>query len=129
MPMKRYSSEYRPGLAMNTQGVTMSTAKVLFLNRMVVLLLIVLNPIAALAFDSDLRMSQYAHTSWRLQDGVFNGIPTSIVQTADGYLWIGTTSGLMRFDGVRFVPWAPPREGPTLPHGVYSLGASRDGSL
>ena len=99
------------------------------MSRNILLLLIVLNSIAALALDPDLRMSQYAHTSWRLQDGVFNGIPTAIVQTPDGYLWIGTTSGLMRFDGVRFVPWTPPTEGPALPHEVYSLGASRDGSL
>src|SRR5271168_166890 len=97
--------------------------------RIVLLLLIVLNSIAALALDSVLRMSQYAHTSWRLQDGVFNGIPTAIVQTMDGYLWIGTSSGLMRFDGVRFVPWTPPPEGSALSSEVYSLGASRDGSL
>jgi len=99
------------------------------MSRAVLSLLIVLNPILALALDPDLRMTQYAHTSWRLQDGVFSGIPTAIVQTADGYLWIGTTSALMRFDGVRFVPWTPPPEGPALTHGVYSLGASRDGSL
>jgi ligand-binding sensor domain-containing protein len=99
------------------------------MSRIILLLLIVLNSIAALALDPDLRMSQYAHASWRLQDGVFNGIPTAIVQTADGYLWIGTTSGLMRFDGVRFVPWTPPPEGPALSQGVYSLGAGRDGSL
>jgi signal transduction histidine kinase/ligand-binding sensor domain-containing protein len=97
--------------------------------RIVALLLIALNSIAAVALDSGLRMSQYAHTSWRLQDGVFNGVPTAIVQTTDGYLWIGTTSGLMRFDGVRFVPWAPPSAGSALFGGVVSLGASRDGSL
>ena len=99
------------------------------MSRNILLLLIVLNSIAALALDPDLRMSQYAHTSWRLQDGVFNGIPTAIVQTPDGYLWIGTTSGLMRFDGVRFVPWTPRPEGPALAQAVYSLGAGRDGSL
>ena len=107
----------------------MPITKVLLLNRLALLLLIVLNSTAVLALDPDLRMSQYAHTSWRLQDGVFNGIPTTIVQTADGYLWIGTTAGLMRFDGVRFVPWTPPPEGPPLLESVYSLGASRDGSL
>jgi signal transduction histidine kinase/ligand-binding sensor domain-containing protein len=90
---------------------------------------IVLSSMVALAHDPILRTSQYAHTSWRLQDGVFNGIPTAIVQTADGYLWIGTTSGLVRFDGVRFVPWTPSPEASALSKGVYSLGASRDGSL
>src|SRR5580698_1842642 len=105
----------------------MSITKVLFMSRIVLLLLIVLNPIAALALDSDLRMSQYAHTSWRLQDGVFNGTPTAIVQTADGYLWIGTTSGLLRFDGIRFVPWTPRSGEADLAGEVYSLGASQDG--
>ncbi|MGB7822492.1 MAG: hypothetical protein WBL22_09910, partial [Candidatus Sulfotelmatobacter sp.] len=30
--------------------------------------------------------------------------PHAITQTADGYLWVGTEGGLVRFDGVRFVP-------------------------
>lgn len=84
----------------DTQGVAMSITKVLFMSRIVILLLFILSPIAALGLDPDLRLSQYAHTSWRLQSGAFNGIPTAIVQTADGYLWIGTTSGLMRFDAL-----------------------------
>jgi signal transduction histidine kinase/ligand-binding sensor domain-containing protein len=107
----------------------MSIIKCLRVSRIVLLLPIVLTSMAVLAHDPVLRTSQYAHTSWRLQDGVFNGIPTAIVQTADGYLWIGTTSGLVRFDGVRFVAWTPPSEGSALSKGVYSLGASRDGSL
>jgi hypothetical protein len=113
----------------DTLGVAVSITKSLLVSRIVLLITIVLTSMVALAHDPVLRTSQYAHTSWRLQDGVFNGIPTAIVQTADGYLWIGTTSGLVRFDGVRFVPWTPPPEGSALAKGVYSLGASRDGSL
>ena len=75
----------------------MCITKVLFMSRLVLLLLIFLNSTAALAQDPVLRRSQYPHTSWPLQDGVFNGVPTAIVQTADGYLWIGTSSGLLRF--------------------------------
>jgi signal transduction histidine kinase/ligand-binding sensor domain-containing protein len=98
------------------------------MSRIVLVLLIVSNSVVGLALDPVLRTSQYAHTSWRVQDGVFNGNPTAIVQTADGYLWIGTSSGLVRFDGLQFVPWQLP-EGAALSNGVYSLGASRDGSL
>jgi len=47
----------------------------------------------------------------------------------DGYLWIGTQAGLLRFDGVRFVPWTPP-DGKHLPSSnVTSLLGARDGSL
>ena len=72
-------------------------------------------------------LTQYAHKAWRVQDGAFEGVPTSIAQTTDGYLWIGTESGLVRFDGVHFQPWT------LLPDGnaccVFSLLGSRDGSL
>jgi ligand-binding sensor domain-containing protein/two-component sensor histidine kinase len=64
-----------------------------------------------------------------LQEGAFNGAPTAISQTADGYLWIGTQTGLVRFDGVQFLPWTSP-DGKHLPSTTISalLGA-RDGSL
>jgi PAS domain S-box-containing protein len=52
-----------------------------------------------------------------------------MAQTTDGYLWIGTQAGLMRFDGVRFVSWRPP-EGNELPSSrINSLLGARDGSL
>src|ERR1700722_12721956 len=113
----------------DTLGVAVSITKSLLVSRIVLLMTIVLTSMVALAHDPVLRTSQYAHTSWRLQDGVFNGVPTAIVQTADGYLWIGTTSGLLRFDGSRFVPWAPRSGEADLSGEVYSLGASQDGSL
>jgi PAS domain S-box-containing protein len=84
---------------------------------------------AALALDPDLRISQYAHTAWRVRDGTFPGIPTAITQTTDGYVWIGTFAGLLRFDGVRFVPFVPPA-GQHLPNpAVISLLGATDGSL
>jgi ligand-binding sensor domain-containing protein len=39
------------------------------------------------ALDPGRRISQYAHTAWRVQDGSIT-IGTSITQTADGYLWL-----------------------------------------
>lgn len=84
---------------------------------------------AVAALDPDRQISQYAHTAWRVQDGAFRGTPHAIAQTADGYLWIGTESGLVRFDGVKFELWTPPK-GQALPSNrVYSLLGGRDGSL
>ena len=85
-------------------------------------------PFAARAVDPSRRISQYAHTAWRLQDGVFTGSPTSITQTADGYLWIGTAHGLLRFDGVTFKP-APVSSGIPIGSSITYLLAARDGSL
>jgi signal transduction histidine kinase/streptogramin lyase len=51
------------------------------------------------------QITQYAHTAWRFQEGVFDASPVSIAQTTDGFLWIGTLNGLVRFDGVRFESW------------------------
>jgi ligand-binding sensor domain-containing protein len=80
------------------------------------------------AVDPTTHISQYAHSAWRIQDGVFSGAPNAITQTADGYLWIGTPNGLFRFDGVRFTSLAP-AEG-KLPLGaIFSLLGGTDGSL
>ena len=76
-----------------------------------------------------MRLSQYAHRVWRIQDGAFNGRLTQIAQTPDGYLWIGTSSGLMRFDGVRVVPWVFSQPTRIARFGVAALAATEDGSL
>ena len=83
------------------------------------------------ALDPSRHLSQYGHSAWRLQDGTFPGRPEAITQTKDGYIWVGTQDGLLRFDGVRFVPWQPPagRELPSSSSTIVSLLGARDGSL
>jgi ligand-binding sensor domain-containing protein len=86
-----------------------------------------ISPVGAL--DTSRQISQYGHTAWRVDEGVFAGAPNVIAQTTDGYLWIGTQAGLTRFDGVLFVSWRPP-EGKELPSSrINSLLGARDGSL
>ena len=46
---------------------------------------------------------EYSRRVWRTQDGLPQSEIQAIAQTPDGYLWIGTPGGLVRFDGVRFV--------------------------
>src|ERR1700751_3268410 len=73
-----------------------------------VLLCVLLAFRCALALDPNLDVSQYSHTAWKVRDGFAKGAIFSIAQTPDGYLWLGTDFGLLRFDGVRAVPWQPP---------------------
>src|SRR5262245_35243902 len=83
----------------------------------------------AFALDPALDVSQYAHTAWKIREGFPKGQINSIAQTPDGYLWLGTQFGLLRFDGVRNVPWQPP-SGQHLPSSwIFSLLATRDGTL
>ena len=83
----------------------------------------------ARALDPSLHITQYAHRTWTIREGFTKGRVVAITQTTDGYLWLGTESGLLRFDGVRAVPWVPP-EGVRLPSpGVHSLLTGHDGTL
>jgi signal transduction histidine kinase/ligand-binding sensor domain-containing protein len=91
------------------------------------LLFFAVSPVDAL--DPSRQITQYGHTAWRTKDGFFSASPSALAQTADGYIWIATQAGLMRFDGVRFTRWTPP-DGQRLPSlGITSLLAARDGSL
>src|ERR1700689_471138 len=60
------------------------------------------------ALDPNKRLSQYAHTAWRIEDGFLPNTPFWVSQPKDGYVWVGGRSGAWRFDGVRFTPWSPP---------------------
>jgi signal transduction histidine kinase/ligand-binding sensor domain-containing protein len=80
----------------------------------------------ASALDPHRQISQYAHTVWKVQDGLPHG-PHMIAQTSDGYIWIAA-NGLLRFDGVTMTPVRPQKSFPTQ-SGINWLLGSRDGSL
>ncbi len=58
--------------------------------------------VSASALDSTRAVSEYLHDEWGTEKGWPGGSITAIAQTSDGYLWIGTDKGLVRFDGLNF---------------------------
>ena len=56
-----------------------------------------------LSLDPDKALTQYLHHVWQADEGLPQNTVRAIVQTQDGYLWMGTEEGLVRFDGMRFV--------------------------
>ncbi len=84
---------------------------------------------SAFALNPSLDISQYAHTAWTIREGFFKGMIYSIAQTPDGYLWLGTEFGLVRFDGVRPSPWTPPGAARLPSSQITKLYAARDGTL
>jgi signal transduction histidine kinase/ligand-binding sensor domain-containing protein len=75
------------------------------------------------ALNPEEGLAEYKHLVWSNGDQGLTGHPYSVAQTDDGYLWVGTTTGLFRFDAVRFQ-----KEEHTL-HGLVNLYRSSDGSL
>jgi ligand-binding sensor domain-containing protein len=69
----------------------------------IVLLIICVDSLFAL--DRGFSALQYLHTSWTQEEGGALPAIQTMAQTSDGYLWLGTGSGLIRFDGMRFVRW------------------------
>ena len=51
---------------------------------------------------SDIPTQQFVHESWTVNDGLPVNGTTDLLQSSDGYIWLATFDGLVRFDGVRF---------------------------
>jgi signal transduction histidine kinase/ligand-binding sensor domain-containing protein len=73
-------------------------------------------------------LANYALTAWTNEQGLPPGDVLAMTQDPAGYLWLGTTAGLVRFDGVQFAPWSS--RVLTLPGvAISALISARDGSI
>lgn len=100
------------------------------IGRSLVPLIALLAPTApAAALDPHKLITQYSHDAWQAKDGLLQNAVRAIAQTRDGYLWLATQGGLLRFDGVKFTVFDH-RNTPGLGGSiVLSLVEGRDGSL
>src|SRR5258705_975896 len=83
--------------------------------------------IRARALDRPEPASGYASKNFTVEDGLLSNDVNVILQTRDGFLWIGTAEGLLRFDGRHFTPIKfLPQASPIL---VRALAEGPDGAL
>src|SRR5262245_50930095 len=86
----------------------------------------------ASALNPDLAITQYSHRAWQ-PDQTPGSLPQhsvfTILQTHDGYLWLGTQEGLARFDGARFTVFTSKTVDQIRHNDVFTLLEDLDGSL
>ncbi len=74
-------------------------------------------------------IDRYSRRVWQTQDGLPQDTINALVQTNDGYLWVGTSGGLTRFDGFRFTVFDRENTPALYEESIYSLYSARDGTL
>jgi ligand-binding sensor domain-containing protein len=79
--------------------------------------------------DSSMPLGQYGHDVWTSDSGLPQNSITAILQTRDGYLWLGTQEGLVRFDGVRFTVFDTRNTTDMPDDWIQTLLESKDGTL
>ena len=67
--------------------------------------------------------------SWQSEDGLPSNVVRSVAQAADGYLWVATAEGVVRFDGVRFTGFATDGEAALARDTARALFAEKSGDV
>jgi len=83
----------------------------------------------ARGLDPQKALTQYNLDTWTTEKGLPQNTVTAIVQTSDGYLWVGSFGGLARFDGARFVSFDRSNLPALRNSGIQSLWPARSGGL
>jgi len=92
------------------------------------LFLILILAKAALAEPSPRTIDQFQHTRWTPREGAPWGV-NEITQSPDGFIWLASPEGLIRFDGVKFETFTPPGYDPATAPTVVSVLATRSGEV
>jgi ligand-binding sensor domain-containing protein/signal transduction histidine kinase len=79
--------------------------------------------------DPAVSPGNYVLDRWSSDDGLPQNFVTALLQTRDGFLWLGTQEGVVRFDGVRFDPFREDELAALGARQVLALAEGGDGSL
>jgi diguanylate cyclase (GGDEF)-like protein len=81
------------------------------------------------SLNPKIAITQYTHDRWLTENGLPQNSVNAIIQTADGYIWLGTQEGLARFDGVRFTVFNNRNTKEIRHNFVSALCMDKEGSL
>lgn len=81
------------------------------------------------ALDPHQELRLYAHEVWRTEEGLPQNTVNKVIQTRDGYLWIATEEGLVRFDGKRFTVFDKENTAAITSNSIRNLYEDRGGAL
>jgi ligand-binding sensor domain-containing protein len=84
---------------------------------------------AVFALSGKKTIEQYVHTTWGVDKGYLGGTVYAIAESKDGYIWLGTERGLVRFDGFEFTLVEPPLADQKPMGAVRGLVEDEAGSL
>jgi PAS domain S-box-containing protein len=100
-----------------------------FWQRAAVCLFLLLWSVWAFPLDPSKAITQYIHNAWGAEQGLTQMDVMSIVSTRDGYLWLGTIEGLLRFDGVSFTLFDKQNTSGLKQNYIFLLFEDRQGNL
>jgi PAS domain S-box-containing protein len=81
------------------------------------------------AIDPSLELGDFVQDNWQTRNGLVDNMVNQVIQTADGYLWLATSYGLVRFDGVSFLVFNKD-SGALLPSNVVTcVYENKDGGM
>src|SRR5208337_1850521 len=100
-----------------------------FIWRCLLASLLLWNVRAGWGLEPTTAMADYGRQSWAMENGLPQNSVHALAQTNDGYIWLGTEAGLVRFDGTSFAVFDQ-SSNPALPSGdIRCLLATKDGGL
>ena len=85
--------------------------------------------VTAFALDPVRPLSTFAHHAWRSEDGLLQDTATALLEAKDGFLWVGTEAGLVRFDGAAFEHYSRLSQPRFANNEIQCLAEGADGAI
>ncbi len=83
----------------------------------------------AFSLSPSRQLTQFIHDTWSVQEGLPPGMITSLCQSNNGYLWIGSFGGLVRYDGVTFRVYDRSESLLKSSDKIFATAATKDGGI